>query len=400
MRYINNLRNIRLFLSLSLSCFIISCGGNSNPPTPTPTLNPGSGTTTPPLESDNQSPVESEPSTPENLCSESAANFNYQMTQSLYNSDTTGGSWGPMPNTMLQEDWVNQCSKNSLSWSEKRTINSADYWVRQKVDYCHHHVPNWFPPAIYQRYLYCADTENDAPMLNIYPGSSTYQQNIRWNYDGITQTSADWQSTGQWYGVDCSNYTALVYNWAFGIRFSTAVNIQGGQNDNSNSYPNQANFTDKNVKDDAGYGPAGNMVCVDGSTAPLPTTSSGCNGHGGFISVFDSNGKWNSNAITTDILNNLQPGDMLYLATGAPNSTVIEHVVIWTGQVIGGGVIESSQIAPEQFCIGSDPNSPIWSYQNNQGNWIIVDSTYQGPDYRAFTKCFYRQNIWGVRRVL
>lgn len=49
---------------------------------------------------------------------------------------------------------------------------------------------------------------------------------------------------------------------------------------------------------------------------------------------------------------------------------------------------------------GTIGNPAWWSVANNLGNWIITDSHYQGPDFRASTNCFYRNQVWGVRRVL
>lgn len=110
------------------------------------------------------------------------------------------------------------------------------------------------------------------------------------------------------------------------------------------------------------------------------------------------------------MLNALQPGDLLYIAGNAAESALVTHVVLWTGQKIGQStLIKESQIAPQsdadlvnsnpQLCIKTGANA-TWRYQNNLGNWIIADSHYQGPDFRAFTQCFYRTQVWGVRRVI
>lgn len=322
-----------------------------------------------------------------------ANNFTYQQNQSLYDSGIVYSSWGPDVNTMQQRNLIQKCSNNA-SWAQSRAVYSANYWVKQKFNYCHHYVPTWFPRPEYQLHSKCGDTENDRGSINIYPGN-TYLQPIRWNYDGKSQnqTQSYWQDKGQWYGADCSNFTALIYNWGFGKRFSSDVQVQGGQALGSTDYPNEPGFSDEGVRDGLGR-PAGNMVCADGTTAPLPTTSYGCDRHGGFISVFDTYGNYKPAQVTPEMLKNLQPGDLIYLAT-VHSSHEIEHVVMWTGQKVGGGVIDNSQLAPNQFCSQDD-----WYYPNNNGKWIIVDSTYQGADYRIFSDCFYRSSIWGVRRVL
>ena len=62
--------------------------------------------------------------------------------------------------------------------------------------------------------------------------------------------------------------------------------------------------------------------------------------HGSNISVFESNGSYNANGVTDAMLNNLQIGDLLYIAglaydngTQAINPNVT-HVIMWTGQKI------------------------------------------------------------------
>jgi hypothetical protein len=331
---------------------------------------------------------------PANACTESVADFSYQISQDLYTGNGVDG-WGPQPNTMLQQSWVTSCGENNPSWTQERVLAAADYWVNKKVNYCHHHVPTWFPPAEYQ--INDQGPTVGCPLeLNIYPGSPTENEAIRWNYTGLAPDSIGyWESAGQWYGLDCSDFSALTYNWALGRRFSTDMNIQGGQAlTESQITPNESGFSDAGVIDTYGFGPAGHLVCMDGTTAPEPTDSTGCDGHGGFISVYNSSGQWESTALTDSVLENLQPGDILYIATNSPHSATIEHVIIWTGHKIGDGAIESNAIAPEQFCTWNNEWMPV------DGNWIIVDSTYQGPDYRNFTYCFYRQNVWGVRRVI
>ena len=93
------------------------------------------------------------------------------------------------------------------------------------------------------------------------------------------------------------------------------------------------------------------------------------------------------------------PGDLLFLGFAGNNdgnnpTSMVTHVITWTGKKVGYGTddIKPKQIAPEEIC----PDS----WQPHIGDWVIVDSHYQGPDYRVFTPCFYQNNVWGVRRVI
>lgn len=94
----------------------------------------------------------------------------------------------------------------------------------------------------------------------------------------------------------------------------------------------------------------------------------------------------------------LIPDDLLFIAATKSTSLTPEkvtHVAMWTGKKVGFGPndIQPSQIAPNSLCA---PN--IW--MPHIGDWVIVDSHYQGPDYRVLTPCFYLNNLWGVRRVI
>ena len=145
--------------------------------------------------------------------------------------------------------------------------------------------------------------------------------------------------------------------------------------------------------------PAGVLVCNNGQTEQ---EQSECGGYGtnGYFSTFHGTTNTHDPAFVTDaMLNNLKPGDLIYLAfvqgTGNNQGSIVTHVVTWTGKKVGydANDIDPSQIAPEEICPESE-----WKQQ--VGNWVIIDSHYQGPDYRVFSHCFYQNNIWGVGRVI
>lgn len=275
---------------------------------------------------------------------------------------------GPSVANLPFPESFTQCQSN-LSWNQTRVLAAAQYWVSQKVNYCHHHVPTWNPeyaldgttlnPNAAEAFAMCSTNGDVMPPV---PAESV----IRWNYSGVgSETATDWYNvnsgksypTGNYaFGLDCSDYTKLIYAYAESIYFTSAVALQAGQSANqSNLAPNMAGFIDSN-ESDAGLYSAGNLVCADGTTAPGRgiANSTSCNGHGGYISVFESNGAYNANAVNDNILNNLHPGDLIYIAGLAYNyseSTIdplVTHVVVWTGQKIGSSsTITNSMIAPQ-----------------------------------------------------
>lgn len=357
------------------------------------------------------------------FCMQNQDSFTQVNTLYPFIGTPTGESWGPNLANLPFPSNLSIC-KNYLTWNQGRVLAATLHWVSQKVNYCHHHVPTWMPTDK-DAYNACESSVNEL---------SSPAGIIRWNYSGVSpESNNDWYildnakgyGVGNYgYGLDCSDYSKLIYAYAESINFTSAVALQAGQSTAESGFaPNMPGFRDDTDPDINGDAAAGQLVCADGTVAPRGTittvTMNGCTGHGGFISVFATNGSYVSNGITDNMLNNLQPGDLLYVAgCGSDESAAqdkdcnynpsqaVTHVVIWTGEKVGlSSWITNSMLAPEtdkdvygskhQQCAGQ-----WWSAANNMGNWIITDSHYQGPDYRAFTNCFYRNQIWGVRRVL
>lgn len=370
------------------------------------------------------------PTVAPNFCQSNIGNFstlnNLDLATTPFNN-----TWGPALANLPFPQNLTQC-QNSLTWNQERIAAAITYWVGQKINYCHHHVPTWDPaytlngtanPSADLAFAACSTNSDVMPPV---PTESM----IRWNYSGIGNESAGiwYESSSQAYatgkysfGVDCSDYTKLVYAYAESIYFTSDVSMQAGQSSNESELaPNMAGFNDSPESDSLGLYSAGNLLCNDGSVAPARgiATNSSCDAHGGYISVFESNGNYNANAISDSVLTNLQPGDLIYIAGCAsdPNAKndiscaynprqQVTHVIIWTGQKIGSSSILPSMIAPETDTDvwgnqHGQCDAGFWSSTNNLNNWIISDSHYQGPDYRAFTSCFYRNQVWGVRRVL
>ncbi len=353
-------------------------------------------------------------------CTANIANFNSSLAQ-IFDSTTidagTIQSWGPARNQLFLSSSnpnLTACTTTSISntaniaWMQNRVLAAEDYWVKRKMNYCHHHVPDFATPVVSNgtprgsisgsQGGYCSTN------VNLVPGS-TYGQVIRWNYSGTgSETASNWiNNNAMWYGIDCSDFTSFIYNFAFGIQFNSDTGYQAGQASNGsqdNLTPNGQSsinqlqpFSNSNPNS-----PAGVLVCKNGQTEQ---ESPECGGFGtnGYFSVFlnNSTSPTPSN-ITPTMLTLLQPGDLLFLGfagNGGNNPTsMVTHVITWTGKKVGfaAGDVNPSQIAPEEIC----PNN----WQPQVGDWVIIDSHYQGADYRVFSQCFYQNNIWGVRRVV
>lgn len=326
------------------------------------------------------------------FCLKNVANFDYELQQNDSTSRTIKG-WGPTrARLQLSSDNINCLKTAGLDWQRQRILAAADFWIKQKLNYCHHYLPNYETP-IDRRDAQSNQGGYCSAALSIKPNSVYYQQPARWNYNGKgTETLENWVNHSMWHGMDCSNYTTFLYNFAFGSLFSSQVNAQAGQGYHQEYLsPNQQ----KRGMVLNSLQAAGQLVCRDNSLE----VNHSCKDHGGYLSVFDNNGMKHPGSITSADLAALplQPGDLLFIAAsrkGSPKPLSVTHVVMWTGKKVGYGPndIPPEQIAPNSLC------SKSWMPKT--GDWVITDSHYQGPDYRIITPCFYLNNLWGVRRII
>jgi cell wall-associated NlpC family hydrolase len=357
-------------------------------------------------------------------CAGNVANFSYELSQPFATGAVTAG-WGPNRNHLLlslSNPNLTACPTTDLtntpeiSWMQSRVLAAEDFWVKQKMNYCHHHVTDFYTPTTVlggprtaiagSNGGYCSNATSLAP--------ANYGQQIRWNYSGTgSETANNWVNNNRsWYGVDCSDFTSFIYNFAFGIQFNSDTGYQAGQaTDGSQASltPNSQTalnllqpFDNTNPNSSAGV-----LLCKDGSTEVTTGPNAFCGGFGidGYFSVFRHTDDAHlpsphASDISAAMLNLLQPGDLIFLAfppgaDGNNTTSVVTHVITWTGKQVGYGPnnVNPSQIAPESICPASD-------WQPSVGDWVIIDSHYQGADYRVFSACFYQNNIWGVRRVV
>ena len=327
-------------------------------------------------------------------CWQNRANFDYELMQP-FNSTHFVTGWGPKRVPLSLDPALIKCMNTTeLAWQRARIVAAADYWIKQKLNYCHHYLPNYSTPISLRNKIkgggYCSHAKD------IMPGTVYAEQAVRWNYSGQgSETSSNWLNERMWQGMDCSNYTTFLYNFALGQLFSSNVRWQAGQrkgDSQKNTSPNQQSM--RNVLDNPHA--AGALVCRDNSLE----VDHSCTDHGGYLSVIDQQGVKQKGTITASDLAALPlyPGDLLFIAaTGSysANPSKVTHVVMWTGKQVGFGPgdIPPSQIAPNGLC-------PQKEWMPHIGDWVITDSHYQGADYRVITPCFYLNNLWGVRRVI
>lgn len=321
-------------------------------------------------------------------CNSLLTDFSYQQSQPY--SSPSGGKWGPKANQFQLSSEQQACAQDP-NWARQRILATAEYWILQKLNYCHHHVPTFRTTDAQITRQQTTDDEFCASNLNLAHNAQNGQL-IRWNYSGLGNETADnWQANTMWYGFDCSDFTAWVYNFGLGIFFNPAIYWQAGVSFvNDGRSPNAQTEVGELQNGKA----PGNLVCRDGS---LENSTLCANG---YFSTIDNQG------LKTIILNNqdyakLQAGDILFVGAtqrdlaGNPNGqNIVTHAYLWTAKKIGNAKneIPLAKIAPHKPYDGDDCMPKV-------GNWVIIDSTYQGPDYRSFCT-YYNKNIWGVRRVI
>jgi len=376
-------------------------------------------------------------------CDANIANFSYELTQPFDSGTIDPGtifSWGPARNQLFLSPsnpnltgctTTDPTNTDGISWMQMRVLSAEHFWVGQLLNYCHHHVTDFYTPPT----SYGAPRTTIQPTLGGYCSTATslapanYGQQIRWNYSGTgSETANNWVNKNRmWYGVDCSDFTSFIYNFAFGIQFNSDTGYQAGQANNGTQddlLPNTQTSgsllgipTYSVPANDA----AGLLLCKDGTVETRSGLSTDYCGSGPSGPVPSNNGYFSvflyPQPVTTDrhfpeptpgnitpaMLELLKPGDLIYLGfspdsgkhgDGNNPTSVVTHVITWTGKKIGYGPndVNPAQIAPESVC----PTN----WQPQIGDFAIIDSHYQGPDYRDFTPCFYQNNIWGVRRVI
>jgi hypothetical protein len=250
------------------------------------------------------------------------------MTADGNKSCTGNGSFGPWASIYPAVPVPSGC--DTTNWAQQRVLKIIDYFVTTKgFNYCHHHVGTWMPGTQYQQ------------LLNICPTGGSGDPTAVEGYCSNAQPT-------NWKGIDCTTYTATVYNYGFGMYVVTNT---------------------------------GNQAC--GPNAPGVALN-----------------------LTRDQQSQFLPGDIIYLKKDSAGSA-ISHGIFWTGiqAVIDTPTNPSSspfglqnllknvppcQQAAATGYLSKYPNGPIY---------VISDSHWNGPNYRPFGGWYYDM-FSHVRRII
>jgi hypothetical protein len=312
------------------------------------------------------------------------------VTVANWKSFANGGTWGPFA-ASYGPVTAGACGSDTGAFQRELVMAVENYWVDQGLNYCHHHIPGWLPPKSPARF------RNFSPSGT--SGGSTSKMTCTANRraDGSQSlrrlTASD---EIQWQGVDCSNFTSWVYNFA-GLTQDTN-NLETG---------------------------IGSQAC---STGDDPLVSSGKKEPGVLLDINQGN--------IASMVDYLKPGDLLYVTQKAKVSANVgavttadgydvSHVITWTGKHYNQ--LKASDPAHFDLStlgkVGSRLGVDIASYlstldgkpmplselgeSTDKDPWMIIDSHYAGPAYRPFViqnatmkADWYAASLSHVRRII
>jgi len=293
------------------------------------------------------------------------------ITSANWATVATHDSWGPRATTyapIAPPPGVTDVA----AWRRELLLATVNYWVEQDLNYCHHHIPGWTPPNEPKyRNSSGGSTSGGAPS----PMTCTanrfadgHQRVTKGKAHVCSATKAHYcDSPGEidspepaqqvrWQGVDCSDFTSWVYNFAgfLGAALPTAITKQA-------------------CTTDAGLG---KLLAVDASN----------------VATYEDQ---------------LRPGDLLYIR-GLEDPSKITHVVIWSGMRwkdlragAAGAAYDPAAVGTPGSRLGGDftTYSLTAAELETRNPYMIVDSHYAGPAYRPFAG-WYAQSVAHVRRIL
>ncbi|WP_250469929.1 hypothetical protein [Caballeronia sp. GAFFF2] len=322
------------------------------------------------------------------------------LTKTNWATYLTASSWGPLAAQYGAIKAPAGCTDTDTFYREL-VMAVENFWVDQDINYCHHHVPGWLPPDDSggtdpkYRNSSAGSTSGAAAsasgaktpkygMTCTGQRSATGSQQIQASGVTATNTPAYTPAEVMWHGVDCSDFTSWVYNFA-GLTGSTEV--ETGVTTQACMTPAGATST----PDWAGPKQAG--VLLDINSGNFDTTSQ-----------------------------YLLPGDLLYITASpivkgkmvpfTPTSTIgLTHVVTWTGKKwsdLRNGPdawrYDPAHIGEPGSRLGGDlasilQNDNVLEALDKLDPWMIIDSHYAGPSYRPFIG-WYRSSVSDVRRII
>ena len=116
--------------------------------------------------------------------------------------------WGPKPIQYPTTTVPEGC--DSGRWQRNRVLAVIKKIVAMKLNYCHHHAPNWVPPKKDRK------TTTDTTGGNANAAGQCSEEGLKIHGD----------RDRAWKGIDCTHYTSFVYNYAFGCYLVTLTGNQ------------------------------------------------------------------------------------------------------------------------------------------------------------------------------
>ncbi len=320
-----------------------------------------------------------------------------KLTKTNWSTLKTPSSWGPLAGQYGAIQAPAGCA-DSGTFQRELVIAVENYWVDQNINYCHHHIPGWLP--------FDDSSEADPKYRNSSKGSTSggktdpaqkYGMTCTAQRSGIdgsqvvqrkgeTNAAALEPAQIQWHGVDCSDFTAWVYNFA-GLTTDNRE-VETGITTQACMTPAGATTTPKW----AGVKQMGVLLDIN---------------HGNF----DATSKL------------LLPGDLLYITQApkkvngvtvpetATSTIALSHVVTWTGKTWSqlrngpdGWRYDPAHIGEPGSRLGGDlayilNDDDVEAALKRLDPYMIIDSHYAGPAYRPFYG-WYRGSVSNARRII
>ncbi len=304
------------------------------------------------------------------------------LTSDNWSSFPHAGSWGPRA-AQYGAIATSSCAADGPTFQRELLMAVENYWIDQNLNYCHHHIPGWVPPA--SRPSFFNSDVKSTKMTCAPHRASNGAQTL------ATLTNADIK----WQGVDCSDFTSWAYNFA-GVTHASG-NLQTG---------------------------IGTQACSIG-TDPLVSVTDQA---GVLLDINQDN--------VEQLVDRLRPGDLLYITESAlpkiapanvASGFVVSHVVTWTGMRFSdlrngpeGQYYDPATAGQPGSRLGVDfakyfkradgLKTKVDLSQlgtTDMDPWMIIDSHYAGPAYRPFIlktsklgADWYVTSLSNVRRVI
>ena len=299
-----------------------------------------------------------------------------------------GGTWGPHA-AVYGAISSASCNADVATFQRELVMAVENYWVDQGLNYCHHHIPGWLPPASPAKF------RNSSSGSTSGGDSSGMTCTANRRSDGAQSLAALTHAEVKWLGVDCSDFTSWAYNFA--------------------------GVTQKDGNLETGIG---TQACSTGDDPLVGKEQAGV-----LLDINQGN--------IASLVGHLRPGDLLYITQTAPqpgnatpsniaNGYIVSHVITWTGKRFSelrngpdGNLFDPATAGERGSRLGADIGSYLKSATAGQkvlpselgsvdkDPWMIIDSHFAGPAYRPFViptaamkADWYVENLSHVRRII